>query len=173
LSELADASAWAWSRKAGSRHLRHEFDSAPVDGDLATCDMVRLELLSSARNAGEFAEIREELPALPNCPIGQPAWERALWVYERLGARGGGHQRAVKHPDLPIAAAAEVAGVAVLHYDEDDAPRLARLRAGSRLRLPDCCVLLAARDAAAAGVATFDARLAEQAERLGLGARGS
>jgi hypothetical protein len=33
--------------------------------------------------------------------------------------RGGTHQRSVKHPDLPIAAAAEAADVAVLHYDED------------------------------------------------------
>jgi len=55
----------------------------------------------------------------------------------------------------------------------DAAPRLARLRVGTGLRLPDCCVLLAAQDAAAAGVATFDARLAEQAARLGLGVPGS
>jgi predicted nucleic acid-binding protein len=29
------------------------------------------------------------------------------------------HQRSVKHPDLLIAVAAEAAGVAILHYDED------------------------------------------------------
>jgi predicted nucleic acid-binding protein len=119
LTELADTSAWVWSRKAASPELRHEFDRALVDGDLATCDMVRLELLFSARNVGEFAEIREELAALPDCPGGKPEWERALWVYEQLSARGGPHQRSVKHPDLLIAAAAEAAGIAVLHYDED------------------------------------------------------
>jgi predicted nucleic acid-binding protein len=119
LTHLADTSAWVWSRKAAVPALRHEFDAALVDGDLATCDMVRLELLYSARNAPEFTEIREELAALHDCPVGKEQWERALWVYEQLSTRGGAHQRAVKHPDLLIAAAAEAAGVPVLHYDED------------------------------------------------------
>jgi predicted nucleic acid-binding protein len=44
---------------------------------------------------------------------------RALQVYERLNAQGGASQRSVKHPDLLIAAAAEAADVAVLHYDEE------------------------------------------------------
>ena len=119
MTELADTSAWVWSRKAGLPDLRHEFDTALVDGELATCDMVRLELLYSARNADEFAEIREELAALPDCPIEKAQWERALWVYEQLSAQGGTHQRSVKHADLLVAAAAEAAGIAVLHYDED------------------------------------------------------
>ncbi|MBA2359715.1 MAG: VapC toxin family PIN domain ribonuclease [Actinobacteria bacterium] len=76
-------------------------------------------MLYSARNGHEFADIREELDALADCPIGKAQWERALWVYEQLSARGGAHQRSVKHPDLLIAAAAEAADVAVLHYDED------------------------------------------------------
>jgi len=118
LTGLADTSAWVWSRRAGAS-VRREFDEALVDGALATCDMVRLELLYSARNATEFADIREGLAAIRDCPIGKAEWERALWVYERLAASGGAHQRAVKHPDLLIAAAAESAGVAVLHYDAD------------------------------------------------------
>lgn len=81
--------------------------------------MVRLELLYSARNHKEFAEIRDELAALPDCPITQDQWQRALWVYEQLGRRGGAHQRSGKHPDLLIAAAPEPVGVTVLHYDED------------------------------------------------------
>jgi len=117
--ELADTSAWIWSRRRRYPHLRHAFDTALVDGDLATCDMVRLELLHSARNATEFVEIRDELAALIDCPIGEAQWDRALWVYEQLSRRGGGHQRSVKHPDLLIAAAAESAGITVLHYDED------------------------------------------------------
>ena len=40
-------------------------------------------------------------------------------VYAQLAKRGGMHHRSVKHPDLLIAAAAETAGVEVLHYDED------------------------------------------------------
>lgn len=81
--------------------------------------MVRLELLYSARTVSEFGELREELAALPDCPVGKEQWERALWVYEQLAAQGSADQRSVKHPDLLIAAAAETAGLMVLHYDED------------------------------------------------------
>jgi predicted nucleic acid-binding protein len=67
-----------WSRRPDYSELRGEFDTALVDGELATCDMVRLELLYSARNPHEFAEIREELTALQDCPIGKEQWGRAL-----------------------------------------------------------------------------------------------
>jgi predicted nucleic acid-binding protein len=54
----------------------------------------------------------------------------------------------------------------------DDAPiRLAGLRAETGLKLPDCCVLLAAQDAGAATVLTFDDALARAVERLGPPAR--
>jgi predicted nucleic acid-binding protein len=119
LTELADTSAWSWSRRRAYPELRHAFDEALVDGELATCDMVRLELLRSARSAAEFAEIRLELAALPDCPVEKEQWNRALWVYEQLSAQGGACQRSVKHPDLLIAAAAEAADIGVLHYDKD------------------------------------------------------
>jgi predicted nucleic acid-binding protein len=49
-----------------------------------------------------------------------------------------------------------------------DAPsRLARLRTASGMRLPDCCVLLAALQAESALI-TFDGALATAATRLGL-----
>jgi predicted nucleic acid-binding protein len=98
LTELADTSAWVWSRRSAYPQLREAFDSAVVSGELATCDMVRLELLYSARNRVEFAEIREELAALPGCPITPDQWHRALWVYDQLSTRGGAHQRSVKLP---------------------------------------------------------------------------
>jgi predicted nucleic acid-binding protein len=55
----------------------------------------------------------------------------------------------------------------------EDAPgRLANLRAKTRLRLPDCCALLAAETAEAA-VATLDDRLAKAAAGVGLKAIGT
>jgi predicted nucleic acid-binding protein len=116
--DLADTSAWVWTRAVGGQ-LRAAFDGAIIEGDVAGCDMVRLELLYSARSATEFTNLRGELEALPNCPIGTEQWQRALEVYERLAHEGGLHHRAVRHPDLLIAAAAESAGIPVLHYDED------------------------------------------------------
>jgi predicted nucleic acid-binding protein len=116
--QLADTSAWVWTRAVGGE-LRVAFDEELVEGRIATCDMVRLELLYSARNATEFTSLRDELEALPSCPIGRDEWRRALSVYEQLAHQGGLHHRSVRHPDLLIAAAAEAAAIPVLHYDED------------------------------------------------------
>jgi len=53
----------------------------------------------------------------------------------------------------------------------DSPARLATLRAETSLKLPDCCVLLAAQNAPASELLTFDDRLAEQARRIGLRVR--
>jgi predicted nucleic acid-binding protein len=57
--------------------------------------------------------------------------------------------------------------IAEQSFPADTAVRLARLRADTGLRMPDCCVLLAAQDTAAR-VAAFDERLIRGAEELGL-----
>jgi predicted nucleic acid-binding protein len=49
----------------------------------------------------------------------------------------------------------------------DSAIRLAQLRADTSLKMPDCCVLLAAQDARAS-VASFDDRLNDAAKRRSL-----
>lgn len=51
---------------------------------------------------------------------------------------------------------------------QDAAERLATLRVRTGLKLPDCCVLLAAEDVAATALATFDKRLATAAREHGL-----
>jgi predicted nucleic acid-binding protein len=56
-------------------------------------------------------------------------------------------------------------GVGEIPFGEDAAARLAGLRAETALKMPDCCVLLAAEDAQAEAVLTFDDRLARAAER--------
>ena len=53
----------------------------------------------------------------------------------------------------------------------DAAVRLAALRAETNLKLPDCCVLLAAEDARGGSILTFDERLGVQAAHLGLTVR--
>lgn len=53
--------------------------------------------------------------------------------------------------------------VQTLSFPLDTAVRLAKLRAGTGLRMPDCCVLLSAEDWDAR-IATFDERLARAAE---------
>ena len=63
--------------------------------------------------------------------------------------------------------ALEELGVHSVGLNPDESVRLAILRAETSLKLPDCCVLLAAERVQAA-VATFDSRLASAAKDLGL-----
>lgn len=61
----------------------------------------------------------------------------------------------------------EALGVATVALTPDAPERLARLRALTNLKLPDCCVLMAA-SSAHATVASFDERLLAGAKQLGL-----
>lgn len=114
---LPDTSVWSWAKRHAA--VRDELLELVRDGRVATCAPVMLELLYSARNPAEYVQGRADLAALPQCPINQPEWDRAFDVYDQLAAQGALHQRQVSHPDLLIAAAAESAGIPVLHYDED------------------------------------------------------
>ena len=114
--ELADTSVWA--RKSHPA-LRDWLIQAVDAGDIAGCDMVALELLHSARNPAEFALVEDGLRGLPWVEMGEACWARAREVYRALGSRPGMMQRKVKHPDLLIAAAAERAGITLVHYDAD------------------------------------------------------
>jgi predicted nucleic acid-binding protein len=57
--------------------------------------------------------------------------------------------------------------VAEIPLGPDAAVRLATMRADVGLKLPDCCVLVAAQDATARAIVTFDDALARAAERSG------
>jgi len=62
-------------------------------------------------------------------------------------------------------AAIEALGVTEIPLGADAPARLARLRAETGLKLPACCVLLAAQDAGATGILSFDDRLSTAAGR--------
>jgi predicted nucleic acid-binding protein len=65
------------------------------------------------------------------------------------------------HDDL------RAAGISIAPHDDGEPLRLAELRAGSGLKLPDCCVLdVAIRHQAS--LATFDAALAAEAAKRGV-----
>ena len=115
--EIVDTSAWAWRER--DVDVRSEVDRLIEGRRAATCEPVALELLYSARNLRDFRALRARLGVLVQCPVSEVARARAFEVYEALAAQGGAHQRQVKHMDLLIAAAAETAGVGLLHCDED------------------------------------------------------
>lgn len=58
-------------------------------------------------------------------------------------------------------------GLGVIPLPEDAPAQLALLRVETNLKLPDCCVVLAA-EQAGAGIATFDERLATASRTRGL-----
>jgi predicted nucleic acid-binding protein len=61
--------------------------------------------------------MREERSAWPFVAMDQSVLDRAVVVQDSLAARSW--QRGAKIADLLIAAAAEAAGLVVLHYDHD------------------------------------------------------
>lgn len=68
----------------------------------------------------------------------------------------------------PTQSALAALNVTELGLPADAAPRLAMLRATTRLKLPDCCVILAAQQSDGA-ILTLDDRLDAVARRLGVG----
>lgn len=86
-------------------------------GEAATCAVIDLEVLYSARNFKEHEKIRRRRAlAYSSVPISEETFERAIRIQSEL-AKTGRHR--VPIPDLVIAAAAEAAGLVILHYDSD------------------------------------------------------
>lgn len=88
-----------------------------LGGRVATCAIIDLEVLVMARTASEHEEIWFERQLLPRAPISEACTDRAVEVQGELAGRG--QHRGVPINDLLIAAAAELAGLIVLHYDRD------------------------------------------------------
>jgi predicted nucleic acid-binding protein len=87
-------------------------------GLVATCSIIDLEILYSARSPASYAAARAERDlALELLAIEQPTLDRALGVQAALAERG--EHRGASLPDLIVAAAAERGRVVVLHYDAD------------------------------------------------------
>jgi predicted nucleic acid-binding protein len=113
--ELADTSAWTNRHKNAA--VEADFEIRLLVGEIATCPLVAMELLWTARTPSELRDLREWLAALPQVEIGPRVWEHAMDVWEALADEG--RHREVKWVDLVIASAAEVAGVSICHYDRD------------------------------------------------------
>ncbi len=89
-----------------------------LSGTLATCSMTDLELLFSARNGEEHRARRDDLALrFVHVPLDQRDFDRAVEVQGLLADKA--QHRAASIPDLVVAAAAERAGLTVLHYDAD------------------------------------------------------
>lgn len=86
-------------------------------GEAATCAMIELEVLYSARSRADYVRTRSRRAlAYHRVPLTEAIFERAIEVQSLLAHKG---QHRVPIPDLVIAATAESAGLVVLHYDAD------------------------------------------------------
>ncbi len=110
---LADKSALA---RLDHRSVGDRLGPLLVEGLVATCPIIDLEVLYGARSLVDYEAILAERRALRSYPITTAVTDRAIEVQHGLARRG--HHR-ISLPDLLIAAVAEVNDVAVMHYDAD------------------------------------------------------
>ncbi|MFF8030788.1 MULTISPECIES: PIN domain nuclease [unclassified Streptomyces] len=95
-----------------------EWDDRIGAGLVALCDVTELEVLYSARSAADRERVKRTLNAHYTwCPMPDGIHRRARVVQELLTAKG--EHRSAGPVDLLVAAAAEEAGLTLLHYDRD------------------------------------------------------
>jgi predicted nucleic acid-binding protein len=84
---------------------------------VATCPVIDLEVLYSARDFGHYQRILQAQRQCISLPVDQEVQRRALEVQRHLVERS--QHRGIGPNDLLIAACAEVHGATVLHYARD------------------------------------------------------
>jgi predicted nucleic acid-binding protein len=112
---LADKSAIG---RAEHPSVRQEVAAAFNARQIVTCSVVTLELMYSARNRQELEDFDAAQAMLRDIPMTDSIHHAALTAIRELAQRGAGRHR-VPVVDVLIAAAAQEAGVGVLHYDHD------------------------------------------------------
>lgn len=112
-THLADKSALARGRDPEAAAV---LEPLLLDGRVATCSLIDLELLYSARGKRDFTELLDERAGFHRVPILQADFDRAIDVMSHLADRG---RHRIALPDLVIAAVAERASLVVLHFDAD------------------------------------------------------
>ena len=114
-AHLADKSALArMSEVTVARRLGPMIEA----GLVGTCGIIELEVRFSARSHRDYVQIsRDRRLGYELFPMPDEIWDRALEVQFTLSERG--QLRAVRFPDLFIAATAERHGLVVIHYDAD------------------------------------------------------
>jgi len=111
---LADKSALEQRRH--SEEARLVLETLLVENLLASCHVIALEVLYSARNLRDYETLRRDIAAIRWIPVSEPVMDRTMEVQHLLAKRG---QHRIPLPDLMVAAAAEMRGAVLLHYDSD------------------------------------------------------
>lgn len=106
-THLADASAWAQLHR---NDVAAQLVPLLVGGGAATCGVIDLEVLATFEEPAERAEVAAERAMFPRVPVDDAVLDRAVQVQGLLSAP-------VPTTALIVAAAAERAGLVLLHHD--------------------------------------------------------
>lgn len=102
--------------RARDSRVRAQWIAAVEADQLATCSIVTMELLYSARDRAGV-EMTEKIEAsFRQIPVSASVQRAAIGAVRELAEHEAGYHR-VPPPDALIAAAAQDAGIGVLHYD--------------------------------------------------------
>jgi predicted nucleic acid-binding protein len=113
LTHLADTSVLT---RLGHATVRAAVEPLATGGHVARAGLSDLEVGFSARTLTEWTRLAGALATFPLIETDASHLQRARQVQRLLAGRGS---RGRKVPDLLIAAAAEMNGLIVLHYDAD------------------------------------------------------
>jgi predicted nucleic acid-binding protein len=112
---LVDTSAWIEFLRDTGTPACVQVD-ALLDGDIATCDPVRMEVLAGARDEGHLGDLRRLLARAVLLPTQPSDYEDGAALYRRCRRQGATVRRLM---DCLIAAVAVRSGTPVLHADAD------------------------------------------------------
>ncbi len=112
---LADTSAWMQARRDG--RARDLLLDAIERGDVRWCWPVRYELMVGARGVDGISAVEQTLESLREIPV-DPSVQRTVFATMRELATQGSHGiHRFPLADLTVAAAAQHAGVGIVHFD--------------------------------------------------------
>jgi predicted nucleic acid-binding protein len=112
---IVDTSAYS---RAHHPDVRETWKRALRADRLRISPAVRLEILISARDGDSFDTLAEQLSALRPAPLSVSVLRAAEEAMSALAHRSAGTHR-IPIVDYLLAAAAQEAGAAVIHYDHD------------------------------------------------------
>jgi predicted nucleic acid-binding protein len=113
---LADTSAWMQARR--DPKTRDLLLGAIERGDVCWCWPVRYELMVDARGPDGIAAVERTLESLREIPVDRNVQRGALATIRELAAAGSHGAHRFPLTDLAVAAAAQDAGIGILHFDQ-------------------------------------------------------
>jgi predicted nucleic acid-binding protein len=87
-------------------------------GDVCWCWPVRYELMVDARGSEGIAAVERTLESLREIPVDRSVQRAALATMRQLAAAGSHGAHRFPLTDLAVAAAAQDAGIDILHFDQ-------------------------------------------------------